>query len=71
MGDAALWTVVSVTGALVTWVALAYGQGLASRRADRLRRYDNRAADVLDQMRFSQSNPAALPMYNRDFDRPR
>ena len=50
--------------------ALMYIFRLASRHADAVRRAgDHKAADTMDQMRFG--NPAALPMHDRAFDRPR
>ena len=50
--------------------ALMYVFRLTSRRADALRRAgDHKSADTIDQMRFG--NPAALPMHDRAFDRPR
>ena len=55
---------------LVGCGALMYILRLASRRTDALRRAgDHKSADAIDQMRFG--NPAALPMHDRAFDRPR
>ena len=62
--------VASAVGAVITSGALMYIFRLASRRTDALRAIgDNKSAEMVDQMRFG--NPAALPMHDRAFDRPR
>lgn len=69
-----LWSLLSVCAVLALGggIAVFYGQGLASRRADALRRAgDHGAADATDQVRFDLANPAALPMRVQGFDRPR
>jgi len=46
-------------------------QSTASRRADRQRTYSSNDANMTDQLRFIRDNPAALPMHDRSFDKPR
>ena len=65
-----LTLVVIAVGGLAGTGALVYTLRLASRRTDALRRAgDHKSADTVDQMRFG--NPAALPMHDRAFDRPK
>lgn len=61
-----------VAGGLVfgSFAAL-YSLRLASTRADRVRRADDKAGSTLDEYRFQGANHAALPVRNRDFDKPR
>ena len=67
MGVLLIVVAVCVVGAL----AGVTGALLASRRADRVRRVDDKAGSTLDEYRFLGANKAALPYRNRDFDKPR
>jgi hypothetical protein len=57
--------------ALVIFVGLAWFMVDWSRRADHVRKHSEKDAEAIEATRFSLANPAALPMHDRAFDKPR
>lgn len=60
-----------LAGVVAGGFAALYAFRLSSSRADRVRRVDDKAGSTLDEYRFQGANHAALPVRNRDFDKPR
>jgi hypothetical protein len=52
-------------------IALAWYYMSADKRGDQLRKHDQMAAGVHDTMYMQLANPAALPMRDRSFDKPK
>ena len=42
-----------------------------SRRADNVRKHSETDAEAIEATRFTLANPAALPMHDRAFDKPK
>lgn len=63
-----LGAILLCTGAGVAW---AFFNASVARRGDDLRKDDPMAAGVHDTAFMQRANPAALPMRDRSFDKPR
>jgi hypothetical protein len=56
---------------LVVFVGLAWFMVDWSRRADNVRKYSEKDSESIEATRFTLANPAALPMHDRSFDKPK
>jgi len=56
---------------LVVFVGLAWFMVDWSRRADNVRKHSETDAESIEATRFTLANPAALPMHDRAFDKPK
>lgn len=56
---------------LIVFVGLAWFMVDWSRRADNVRKYSEKDSESIEATRFTLANPAALPMHDRSFDKPK
>jgi hypothetical protein len=63
-----LGAVILAVGGGIAW---AWFFASADKRGDKLREHDEMAAGVHDTMYMQMANPAALPMRDRSFDKPK
>ena len=65
------WQILVPLMCLVVFVGLAWFMVDWSRRADNVRKYSEKDSESIEATRFTLANPAALPMHDRSFDKPK
>jgi hypothetical protein len=70
-GDVRIWGLLLVMLGIGSGVAWAWFYSSVGKRGDRLRKEDPMAAGVHDTAFMQMANPAALPMRDHAFDKPK